>query len=158
MKEFCLIGRYYEEGMADVLLPLDENNSIKYIIDYRANYTNSKIIRDFVGSIFDNFSISALWRGRFILITDELINNSIEHGSVRDDINRCIISVQKQQDDDTFMISVEVHDTGTKNNQTVSLENIHKKQNSKEENCVYMGKRGRGLFYITDKIVDKMTF
>ena len=32
--------------------------------------------------IFDNFHVENPWKGRFVLITDELINNAIEHGSL----------------------------------------------------------------------------
>ena len=67
------------------------NSNISYHIDFDADHSRSKIIRDFVGAIFDLHSIHHPWRGRFILITDELINNAIEHGSLPGDIDSCII-------------------------------------------------------------------
>jgi anti-sigma regulatory factor (Ser/Thr protein kinase) len=56
-------------------------SSIDMTIDFGADHSQSKIIRDFVGQIFDTHMIKAPWKGRFVLITDELINNAIEHGS-----------------------------------------------------------------------------
>jgi len=37
-------------------------------------------------------------------------------------------------------------------------EMLHKKGEKFDSDEVYMGKRGRGLFRITEKIVDKLTF
>jgi hypothetical protein len=50
-------------------------------IEFGADHSQSKIIRDFIGFIFDHHNIRTPWGGRFILITDELVNNAIEHGS-----------------------------------------------------------------------------
>ena len=71
----------YPEAMNQIqeLYQKEINTKIEYSIDFRADHTQSKIIRDFVGLIFDSYSINYPWRGRFILIADELINNAIEH-------------------------------------------------------------------------------
>ncbi len=140
MKEFCLIGQTYEEGFKELVSAIDTSSEMAYIIDYRADFANSKIIRDFVGAIFDAFTVPKPWRGRFILITDELINNSIEHGSQENDMNRCIINVEKNGNNTLFRISVEVHDTGNKGEKFVSLEEIKKEQDEKkiEKNNIYM--------------------
>jgi two-component sensor histidine kinase len=60
--------------------------------------------------IFDAHGITHPWRGRFILITDELINNAIEHGSREGDIDSCVIEAGRKKDGE-FFITLEVHDT-----------------------------------------------
>jgi hypothetical protein len=64
------IGKIYQNEIS---------NRIEYSIDFCADHAQSKIIRDFIGLIFDYYNINYPWRGRFILIADELINNAIEH-------------------------------------------------------------------------------
>ena len=112
MKEFFLIEQPYESAFSDLVNAIDTENDTIYTIHYRSDFANSKIIRDFVGAIFDAFEVPVPWRGRFVLITDELVNNSIEHGSEKNDINECIIKTHHKADNSLFKISVEVHDTG----------------------------------------------
>lgn len=99
----------YADAMHLLMIGLGTSN-ISYHIDFDADHSRSKIIRDFVGNIFDLHSIHHPWRGRFILITDELINNAIEHGSLPGDIDSCIIEAGIN-DKDEFFITLEVHDT-----------------------------------------------
>ncbi|MCA9377477.1 hypothetical protein KC711_00960 [Candidatus Peregrinibacteria bacterium] len=49
---------------------------------FPVNYQYSKVIRDFVALIFDRYGLIPPWKARFILIIDELINNSIAYGSI----------------------------------------------------------------------------
>ena len=157
MIAFSLANTPYEKALAELQNLIVTSRNETYIIDFSSDYANSKIIRDFVGALFDAFEINHPWRGRFILITDELINNSIEHGSNAGDTNRCIITAGKRDEENHFYISLEVHDNG-KNGKTTA-ENMEKAKREKgEEDVVYMGKRGRGLFHITEKIVDKLSF
>lgn len=60
-----------------------------------------------------------------------------------------------------FTVIIEVHDTGNgkdakdaKHMDTIKEEKLSKK----DDDNVYMEKRGRGLFYITEKIVDRLSF
>jgi len=134
---------------------------IEYSIDFRADHTQSKIIRDFVGLIFDSNGINYPWRGRFILIADELINNAIEHWSVEGDIDSCIIRAGKSEDKE-FFIELEVHDTGNwkdaKDAEHMNEIKAEKLEEKNMEDGVYMAKRGRWLFHITEKLVDKLSF
>ncbi len=126
-------------------------------IDFSADHSQSKIIRDFVGKIFESHNIFSPWRGRIILITDELINNAIEHGSQAGDIDTCIIHAHKNKEW-VFHIIIEVHDTG-KGKDAESAKNIAAiKQDRTSHNGVYMKRRGRGLFHITEKLVDTLEF
>lgn len=158
--EISLENQEYETILAEMLNQIDKNINKTYIINFRSDFANSKIIRDFVGGIFDAFDIVHPWRGRFILITDELINNAIEHGSAPDDTNSCIITAWNQYENWFFHIGIEIHDTG--NGEKISLEDFENIKADRvkwnETGEIYMQKRGRGLFHITEKIVDKLSF
>lgn len=157
MVEINIAHLGYTEALQKILTTLRDIHEVDCRIDFSVDHSQSKIIRDFVGKIFDAHNIHALWRGRFILITDELINNAIEHGSTKGDIDSCLIHAKKWSTW-LFEISLEVHDTGTgkdsKNTKNIATVRDNKKQNY----WIYMGKRGRWLFHITEKLVDKLTF
>lgn len=140
------------EGITDI-------NNISCQIDFDADHSRSKIIRDFVWTIFDLHSIHHPWRGRFILITDELINNAIEHGSKYWDIDSCIIE-SGTNDKSEFFITLEVHDTGCGKDakDATHMEDIRNDRLKRTDDKVYMNKRGRGLFHITEKLVDRLSF
>lgn len=159
MSEFSLTHTHTID-LQEMVKSIDITWIKTYTINFEADYSNSKIIRDFVGSIFDAYELNHPWKGRFILITDELINNAIEHGSKPWDINMCIITAWKGEDWQ-FHITLEVHDTGRweKNKINYSeFENLKKEKDEEQSQGVYMQKRWRGLFYITEKIVDSMSF
>lgn len=150
----------YEEAIRKLSTITPDLNNIKCQIEFDAEHSRSKIIRDFVGSIFDLHAINHPWRGRFILITDELINNAIEHGSIDGDIDSCIIEAGLDINNE-FYISLEVHDTGNGKDakdakHMEDIRNNRLKHSSNEG--IYMKKRGRGLFHITEKLVDKLSF
>ena len=151
----------YEESMNKLTQTLSDPDNISCQIDFDADHGNSKIIRDFIGQIFDLHMIEHPWKGRFILITDELINNAIEHGSSVGDIDSCIIETRKGIDGE-FSITLEVHDTGTGKDakDATHMESIRDDRLEDHANAdgIYMEKRGRGLFHITEKLVDKLSF
>lgn len=146
----------YEEALAEFKKTLDSSEHLSWRIDFIADHAQSRIIRDIVGNIFEFFKLVAPWKGRFTLVADELINNAIEHGSAEGDLNYCIIDVH--QDTIIFRITMEIHDTGhgdgVKNPealQEIREEKLHKDQ-------MELWHRGRWLFLITEKIVDRLTF
>ncbi len=149
-----------ERATAELRTIADNNTIIECQIDFGADHTQSKIIRDFVGYIFDKYHVDPTWRGRFVLITDELVNNAIEHGSAAGDLDSCIIRASEDEKKD-FSITLEVHDTGRgkDSKDATHMEDI-KNQKLEEHNAdgVHMEKRGRGLFYITEKLVDRLSF
>jgi anti-sigma regulatory factor (Ser/Thr protein kinase) len=150
-----------EEAMKQLAPALSDPDNVSCWIDFDADHGNSKIIRDFIGQIFDLHRIEHPWKGRFILITDELINNAIEHGSSIGDIDSCIIETTKNMDSE-FTITLEVHDTGTGKDakDAAHMESIRDERLDEHNNAdgIYMEKRGRGLFHITEKLVDKLSF
>lgn len=159
MAEITLVKKDYEEALAELKSHIDVQHVKTYIIHFEADHSNSKIIRDFMGEIFNAHSIHRPWRGRFILIADELINNAIEHGSAPGDIDKCIINAGIQEDG-KFIISLEVHDTG-RGGKSFNPKNFKKAKQLIEHtdnNNIYLEKRGRGLLHITNKLVDTLSF
>lgn len=161
MFEFSLNQDENNPTLDELTSHIDTSQFLTYIINFPANFSHSKMIRDFVGAIFDTFEINHPWKGRFILITDELVNNSIEHGSESIDINKCKIAAGRGEDGH-FHIMLEVHDTGKKQKSRLGYKEFedikNERLNQDEKNKVYMEKRGRGLFHITEKIVDRLSF
>ncbi len=151
----------YIKGLETLKINTPDTKHIDIHIDFWVDHSQSKIIRDYVGFLFDSNGIVAPWRGRFILITDELINNAIEHGSVCGDIDSCIIHAE-QDKAGFFSINLEVHDTGKGKDAEIGKDMIAVKishtEKEKEDGGIYMEKRGRGLFSITEKLVDKLSF
>jgi anti-sigma regulatory factor (Ser/Thr protein kinase) len=150
----------YSEAFSALMATIREPGDIICRIDFDADHRHSKVIRDFVWAVFDRACIGAPWRGRFILITDELTNNAIEHGSLIGDIDSCYITA-RHDPALGFSIVLEVHDTGRgkdAKDATHMQEIKDAKMHDMNDSGVYMAKRGRGLFHITEKLVDRLSF
>jgi anti-sigma regulatory factor (Ser/Thr protein kinase) len=139
----------------------DLHEALECQLDFGADFSQSKIIRDIIGRIFDAHGIGSPWRGRLILITDELINNAIEHGSALGDLDSCIIQASRRADG-SFALVIEVHDTGNGKDakdaahmDTIKMDHL---DSENKKDGVYTERRGRGLFYITEKLVDRLSF
>ncbi len=78
---------------------------------FKADYNQSKIIRDLILFLFQKNSIDVPWKNRFVLISDELVNNSIEYGSLPLDKNRFFIHFKTENN--SLSINMEVCDTGS---------------------------------------------
>lgn len=76
---------------------------------FKADYNQSKIIRDLILFLFQKNNIEVPWKNRFVLISDELVNNSIEYGSLPLDKNRFTIHFKIVGK--TLTINMEVCDT-----------------------------------------------
>lgn len=79
-------------------------------IEFKSDYAQSKIIRDSILYLFEKNSISIPWKSRFALISDELVNNSIEYGSMPLDTN--FIYIKFSPIEDGIGVLIEVTDTG----------------------------------------------
>ncbi len=160
MIKTSISGLEYEIGIQLLQSHIHWKEKINIHIEFGPDHRESKIIRDFIGHIFDTFWIGNPWKGRFILITDELINNAIEHGSTVGDIDTCVIEAF-ENDKWEFSIVIEVHDTGNgkDSKDATHMSEIKEEKLEKGSNGnVYMEKRGRGLFFITEKVVDRLSF
>ena len=128
-------------------------------IIFVTDFYESKIIRDLVGYFLEKNMIFSPWNARFILITDELVNNAIEHGSRPGDVNECTIHFKTTKR--KLKISIEVHDSW-KGKDSISSEGMNALQEKKMQEVLwktpYLRRRGRGLFHITSKLVDSLYF
>lgn len=124
---------------------------------FKADYNQSKIIRDLILLLFQRNSIDVPWKNRFVLISDELVNNSIEYGSLPLDKNRFIIHFQTENG--VLSITMEVCDTGrgmeSKTSQEMEELKVLKEASGFEW---YLWKRGRGLFQLVTNLVDELYF
>lgn len=111
-------------------------------IIFKADYNQSKIIRDIILVFFTKNNITVPWRNRFALISDELVNNSIEYGSLPLDKNHFTIHFSTKEN--ILNIHMEVCDTGRgiESKTSQEMEDIkHTKEAMSFEG--YLGKRGR---------------
>ena len=154
---------------SDILELYDQNDGQEvFEFSFPVNYQYSKIIRDFVALIFDRYGLIPPWKSRFILIIDELINNSIAYGSIEWEMNtfRLFIKEEKQNENQSlnehsYTIRVEVQDTGTgEGTKTADEMRWIRDQSHETFNSAghYMGKRGRWLFMLTENLVDILDF
>lgn len=158
MVSVSLVDLEYNSGIQRLHESCPDRSRVSCSIEFGTGHSQSKIIRDWIGEIFDAHGIFAPWRGRFILITDELINNAIEHGSAEWDTDTCIIHAGKEEDG-SFRIALEVHDTGNGKDSEKAKDMLSiREEHAVNGDEVYMEKRGRWLFHITEKLVDSLEF
>lgn len=126
-------------------------------IEFLSDYAQSKMIRDAILYLFEKNHINLPWKNRFALISDELVNNSIEYGSLPLDKNTIFIKFAPI--DGGISILVEVSDTGRGAEAKTSdeMEQIRKLKEMRGFDS-YLGKRGRGLFQLITNLVDELYF
>jgi hypothetical protein len=109
---------------------------------FKADYNQSKIIRDLTLFLFQKNNIDVPWKNRFALISDELVNNSIEYGSLPLDKNQ--FTVHFTTTNNILVINIEVCDTG-KGLESKTSEEMYTLKSMKESMGFegYLGKRGR---------------
>ncbi|PZM85783.1 hypothetical protein DLH72_01405 [Candidatus Gracilibacteria bacterium] len=140
-----------------VIKPLIKGNKLDLEIIYKSDFAITKDLRDFLEAILIFFSVPEKSIARIILISDELNNNAIEHGSDKNGIN--ILRLRVEKEDNKININLEVEDNGKGKDATdaLSMETMraHKlKRGYREHDSI----RGRGLFLITVQIVDRLYF
>ncbi len=94
---------YFESNITDF-------SEFKLVITFLSDYTQSKMIRDGVLFLFEKNAINVPWKNRFALISDELVNNSIEYGSMPLDKNEVYVYFTKKSG--KLAVCIEVSDTG----------------------------------------------
>lgn len=124
---------------------------------FKADYNQSKIIRDLILLLFQKNNIEVPWKNRFALISDELVNNSIEYGSLPLDKNRFIIHFKTISK--VLTINMEVYDTGRWLESKTSREMEELKKIKEAAGFEwYLERRGRGLFQLVNNLVDELYF
>lgn len=151
----------------DEISPDNDKNEIlgKYIkndvldleIQFKSDFKNTKMLREFIETAFSMFNIKDLWKSRFILISDELNNNAIEYWSLENELNKLVLKMQKTSS--WVSVNLEVIDTG---NWQASKKShmMYELGRAKLENWFDDHKwiRWRWLFQIIHKIVDDLYF
>ena len=124
---------------------------------FKADYNQSKMIRDLILYLFEKNNINVPWKNRFALVSDELVNNSIEYGSLPLDKNKFLM--QFKTENGMLSINIEVYDTGRGPEAKTSQE-MEEIKKMKETSGFrgYLGKRGRGLFQLITNLVDELYF
>jgi len=136
----------------------EDLTNIHLDFEYASDFKNAKELRDFVDALTEIVWMPKMWRGRFILVTDEMNNNAIEYGSKPEDINRITFKVIKRQEN--IKMIVEVEDTWRwKAPKTAEQMYALKDEKIKiwfDTKNIWI--RWRGLFLITQRTVDKLYF
>jgi len=136
---------------------ISDFGNFELAITFKTDYSQSKIIRDLILSFFEKNNINVPWKNRFVLVSDELINNSIEYGSLPLDKN--LFHIQFKTEWKILSINIEVSDTGrwleSKTSQEMEEIKRLKEMNGSQ---VYLGKRGRWLFQLVTNLVDELYF
>lgn len=145
----------------DLIDFVDENikdfNNFEISITFKADYNQSKMIRLLVSYFFEKINLNNPWKWRFSLLSDELMNNSIEYGSAPLDKN--IFTLRFLVKDKNLYINIEVADTGrwVWAKTSVQMEEI-KQQKEIEWFEGFLWKRWRWLFQLINNIVDDIYF
>ena len=129
-----------------------ENFAISVI--YESIFWNTPKLRCLVENVLDMYNVDLKDRNRLVLVADELNNNAVEHGSGGSWDNIIDIRVKKQADNRIYF-NIEVTDCGEWS--ATEMEELKKEKEISwfdEHHSI----RGRGLFLITERIVDNLYF
>lgn len=127
--------RFFESSIQDF-------SNFKVVITFLSDYAQSKMIRDGMLFLFEKNNINVPWKNRFALISDELVNNSIEYGSMPLDKNEVYIHFIPKNG--KLAVCIEVSDTGRGAEAKTSqeMEELRKMKEMQGFDS-YLGKRGR---------------
>lgn len=141
----------------DYISSLYSENSFDISFLFRSDFKNSKILREYLLIIFELLWLDLIWKNRLVLIADELNNNAIEYGSKQGEIN--VLRFFSEIKDGKISIKIEVQDcwNGTHAKTASEMEKLRENRLEKwfeNHNSI----RGRWLFLIITKLVDKLYF
>ncbi|HRI36599.1 MAG TPA: ATP-binding protein [bacterium] len=124
---------------------------------FPAEYRYSKTLRDLVSFMLEQTSINSPWNRRFALITDELVNNSIEHGSREGDVNTFVCDISTEESKLNIKLSVSDSGHGPRPLDASAMRKVREEKIQKGF-LKHTGTRGRGLFQIIENLVDALEF
>jgi len=84
--------------------------NFEFVLVFKADYNQSKMIRDLTIYLFEKNNINVPWKNRFALVSDELVNNAIEYGSLPLDKN--LFKIKFNEESGKLAVNLEVYDTG----------------------------------------------
>lgn len=123
------------------------------VFHYDSSFKSTPRMRMFMDALFDIYEIDLKNKNRLVLVSDELNNNAVEHGTGDCWENQLFVSVEKRETN--IHINIEVTDCGNANAEEMEKLKEEKTRSWFEK---HRSIRGRGLFLITDKIVDSLYF
>lgn len=146
-----------ENNLKNTFLQYFDWNKFNISFLFVSDFKNAKYLRECFSIILDIVWIEPIWKNRFILIADELNNNSIEYWSKNWEINKFIFSYNSFPD--WKYINLEVVDKWNWHSPKKSHE-MEKIRTDKI--CIWFEKhfsiRWRGLFMIITRLVDELYF
>lgn len=148
--EYPVLAKFVNDNVADF-------RNFELVMVFKADYSQSKMIRDITLFLFEQNKIEVPWKNRFALVSDELVNNAIEYGSSPLDKN--LFRIIFKQSDEKLLVNLEVYDTGKGIQAKTSAEMEAIRESKKQSGFQgYLGKRGRGLFQLVESLVDDLYF
>ncbi len=123
---------------------------------FSAEYHHSRTIRDTISAILQKNKVEPPWNRRFALISDELVNNAIEHGSQSGDQNSFMFCIDSSGSPSVTM-TVSDAGNGLSRKTAADMETLREKKRE-ERLSGYTNQRGRGLFHIIETLVDALEF
>lgn len=120
---------------------------------YDSDFKNTPRMRMFMDALFDIYKIELKDKNRLVLVSDELNNNAVEHGTGERWKNQLWVIVH--DNGKNIYINIEVTDCGNATAKEMEVMKIEKDRIWFDK---HHGIRGRWLFLITQKIVDTLYF
>ncbi len=146
-----------EEVVARVEKEFADPADCEMELTFESSFPLSRHVRETLSFAIRRNGIDARWQNRFALISDELVNNSIEHGSKRGETNSFYMKISKDAEG-VLCLTAEVTDTGNgperKDAEKMAAMLAERKKTWFTDAT---RKRGRG-FQIMEKLVDKIYF
>ncbi|NVP17090.1 ATP-binding protein [Candidatus Gracilibacteria bacterium] len=136
-------------------LIIDGNISVEFI--YKSEFQNTKDLRDFVEIICGLLKFPDNTISRVVLIADELNNNAIEYGSDKSGFNFLRIISKFEDGILNFNLEVEDNGNGRAPKKALDMETM-RAHKLKLGYFNHDSIRGRGLFLIIVKLVDRLYF
>ena len=100
----------YSQLLSFVDANVADFSNFELVIIFKADYNQSKMIRDLTLHFFEKNKIDTPWKNRFALVSDELVNNAIEYGSLPLDKN--LFKIKFDHLEGKLHVNFEVYDTG----------------------------------------------
>ena len=150
-----LAEKHNKLDIVDSLIDSDFSISVEFI--YQSKFENTKDLRDFVDIICDKLWFSDKQKWRFILIADELNNNSIEYWSASESSN--IMRIESHMEENERFFKLEVEDMWDWKHPKTALD--METMRAHKLKLWYFGHnsiRWRWLFLIIVKLVDRLYF
>lgn len=157
MKKIYLTEISEKDDKSEIIKSLIKWEKLEVEFIFDSDFSFSKILRDFMEACGNVFFFPKKILSRLIIVSDELNNNAIEHGSDETWWNCFRLKIEKTWE--KIFLNLEVEDNGKWKDSKKSEEMIDLKcQKLKKWFSEHNSIRWRWLFLITLQIVDELYF